>query len=579
MRSPSGSLRRLVTALAVLVAVLATPGTAALAATPAAAAPVGPTSDAPVAPAVEATVANGDARVIAVTRAPGEQVAGDIVADLPAGSATAVKAGRTRQVALTVDSEGLDALKESPEVERILEDKANRVVVDQWADTVGVPAAQDAGWSGSGRTIAVLDTGVQVDHPFLAGKVSAEACFSQSSGTSVVSLCPGQVAEAHGAGAATPCSGIPGCEHGTHVAGIVAGGPVSTPSDLVGVAPGASIIAVKVFTRVTSTSVCGAATPCLVAFDSDIDSALDWLVQRKQASDPMVAHLDAVNLSLGGGLFTTSCDGTNPTATSLVNSLRSLGVATVAASGNNGVRGSMASPACISTVVSVGATNGSGSLAGYSNLTTATTILAPGSSITSSEPGSGYGVLTGTSMATPIISGALAALRGKAPATTVSSLVSTLQATADMIGTPLGSKPLVRLDRAVGIYSPNLPPGPPLGSLDAVTAKVGTVSVAGWAIDPDVVTAATVRLSLDGVALPTVVAGTTAATWVRCIPGTGPTTASPPPWRRPRAPTPSVPPSSTSATARTRRWGAGRRPCRPARRSAPWTWSRPRLVR
>lgn len=509
------SLRRagfaLATALVALVAAapvaLAAPNAAATAATAVR------STDAPVAPEVTAAVSatGGEARVIALTDAPGEQVVDDILSDLPEGSATGVRAGRSNQVALAVDAEGLDALKASSKVERIIEDRANRIVADQWLSTSGAPEAQSAGWDGTGRTVAVLDTGVQADHPYLAGKVVAEACFSHSVLTgSIVSLCPGGLDEEHGTGAAAPCVGVNGCVHGTHVAGIAAGGPVTSPSALSGVAPAASVIAIQVFTKGTSASVCGsvAATPCLLAYDSDIDAALDWILTRRLAGDPLYAGLDAVNLSLGGGLFSGSCDTSNPATTSLIGNLRAAGVATVIASGNNGQSGRpgtqprMSSPACISSAVSVGATTGSlsGVVAGYSNLTADTTILAPGSSVLSSEPGSTFGLLSGTSMATPVVVGAIAAMRERFPATSVDAIVSQLQGTGDVVTTPVGNRRQVRVDLAVQTVAPNLPAGSPFGSLDTATTDIGAVAVSGWAIDPDTSGAPLVQVSIDGVA-------------------------------------------------------------------------------
>ena len=305
-------------------------------------------------------------------------------------------------------------------------------------------------------------------------------------------------------------SGSTGCMHGTHVAGIAAGGPVTTPSALSGVAPAASIIAIQVFTKGTSAAVCGSvgATPCLLAYDSDIDAALDWILCRRLAGDPLYAGLDAVNLSLGGGLFSGSCDTTNPVTTSLIENLRSAGIATVIAAGNNGQSGrpgtlpKMSSPACISSAVSVGATTGSlaGVVASYSNLTADTTILAPGSSVLSSEPGSTYGLLSGTSMATPVVVGAIAAIRERSPATSVDALVTRMQGTGDVVSTPVGNRRQLRVDLAVETVVPNLPAGSPFGSLDVATPDIGAVTVSGWAIDPDTAGAPLVQVSIDGVA-------------------------------------------------------------------------------
>ena len=138
------------------------------------------------------------------------------------------------------------------------------------------------------------------------------------------------------------------------------------------------------------------------------------------------------------------------------------------ASGNNGQSGKpgssprMSSPACISTAVSVGATTGTGSLASYSNLTAATTILAPGSNVTSSIPPSGFGVLSGTSMATPMVTAAVAALREKAPSITVDAAIADLQSSGDTITTypAVGDMPEVQLDAALALQVGSVPSSP-----------------------------------------------------------------------------------------------------------------------
>ena len=98
----------------------------------------------------------------------------------------------------------------------------------------------EQGVDGSGTMIAVLDTGVDSAHPFLAGKVVEEACYSTSQPGLSQSLCPSGANEQIGAGAATPCT-LTGCEHGTHVAGIAAGGSSDPSHPFPGVAKGAEL--------------------------------------------------------------------------------------------------------------------------------------------------------------------------------------------------------------------------------------------------------------------------------------------------------------------------------------------------
>lgn len=423
---------------------------------------------APVDPALEAKAEDGEVRVIAVTAAPGEQVVDDVVAAAPHGSLSDVSAGAAHHVVATVDAEGLDALRSAPGVTQVVEDKVNHLTDDSWPTAIGLELPRELGYDGDGRTIAVLDSGVQATHPFLGGRVIAEACFSTTSlGTE--SLCSGHsgdvgVPDAFGSGAAAPCTGISGCSHGTHVAGLAVGRSITSPAPLTGTASGASLIAVKVFSKGTSSAICGSAPPCLVAYDSDIAEALVWLLQLMEDGDPLVATLDVVNLSLGGGLYAGTCDASSPLLASVFGAVRSAGVVPVVATGNNGVRGRVASPACLSSVVSVGATTGTGSVASFSNVSATTTLLAPGASMTSSIAGSSYGSMSGTSMAAPLVSGAVALLREQNPSFGVTSIVNRLTMTATNIASPVGTLKELQLDAAVA--------GVP-GDVSAITTAPG----------------------------------------------------------------------------------------------------------
>lgn len=155
-----------------------------------------------------------------------------------------VKFKLTPGMAITVDAATLADLIADPDVVSIGEDIPMRPMLNQSVPLIGADQAWANSFSGSGYMIAILDTGIDSAHPFFAGKVAAEACFS---GTTVntVSLCPSGQTSEYGSGAAVPC-GLSGCNHGTHVAGIAAGHSYA-PIAFSGVAKDADLLAIQVF--------------------------------------------------------------------------------------------------------------------------------------------------------------------------------------------------------------------------------------------------------------------------------------------------------------------------------------------
>ncbi len=286
------------------------------------------------------------------------------------------------------------------------EDMLHQPSLPESVPLIGADRAWTAGATGTGQTVAIIDTGVDSTHPFLAGKVVAEACYS-TNGTGSSSLCPNRQNAQTGLGAGRECA-ISGCIHGTHVAGIAAG----KGSNFSGVGKEAKIIAVQVFTSFASG--CGA-PPCLSAYTSDIMRGLEYVYTLRGSY-----RIAAVNMSLGGGGFTSYCD--TDAMKPIIDNLRGAGIASVVASGNDGRTNAISSPACISSTISVGATTKSDTVASYSNSASFLTLLAPGSSITSSVPGGGFASMSGTSMAAPHVSGAFAALRTIRPSASVDQI-------------------------------------------------------------------------------------------------------------------------------------------------------------
>ena len=360
-------------------------------------------------------------RVIVVLRAPAaadrdDLMAPDAIAQAQEQFAPAAVAAGAREVVrldtlpvviLDAPRSALNRLANHPLAANVAEDALAMPHLSGSVALIHADLAQQEA-NGAGVAIAIVDTGVDAAHPFLGGRVIAEACFSTNNAMQgATSLCPGGGSEAFGPGAAAPCS-LSNCDHGTHVAGIAAGNG--------GVAPGASIIAVQIFSKIASCSAFSLPSPCALSYVSDQLRAFDWL-----ASTAFTPPLAIVNLSLGVGTFTSvaACDA-SPIGTAMfpaIARLRNQGVTTVASSGNNGATNALSLPGCLSNVVSVGATTKTNpeQVASFSNSAPLLTLLAPGVGIVSSTTGGRFAPKSGTSMAAPHVAGALALLRSARP--------------------------------------------------------------------------------------------------------------------------------------------------------------------
>jgi subtilisin family serine protease len=348
-------------------------------------------------------------------------------------------------VALEVDQAEYQELAASADVDLIEEDLLLKPLLKDSIPLIGGVNGSFEGFSGIGQAVAILDTGVDSRHPFLANKVVAEACFSTTDTFGATAYCStGSTAKDSG----QPCWDIVtgGCDHGTHVAGIATGnnGPVTAPS---GVAKDASIIAIQIFSQFNNRTDCGSVTPCALSYTSDMIHALEHVYNLRN-----IFNIASVNMSLGSPPYTSGyCDTAKTSFKQAVDNLRAVGIATVVAAGNEGKLNTISFPACISSAVSVGATDKLDQVVHFSNSSAVLNLLAPGVSITSSVPGGGYDTWSGTSMAAPHVAGALAVLKSAKPDATVDEILSALKNSGKPVVDARQSRiiPRIQVDQAL----------------------------------------------------------------------------------------------------------------------------------
>jgi len=336
-------------------------------------------------------------------------------------------------IALRGDRELLTRLAERPEVARIAANSRVRqrfpepvpeglapqaaVGVEWNVAQVGAEDVWALGYSGEGIVVAGQDTGYDWDHPALVdqyrgsdgGTVSHDynwhdAIHEEISDTSAANPC--------GFDLDAPCDDQ---GHGTHTMGTIVGDDGS--GNQIGVAPGAEWIGCRNMEE-------GVGTPatyaeCFEFFLAPYPVGGDPL----QDGEPGLAP-DVINNSWTCPPY-EACDwGTLQT---VVENVRAAGIMVVASAGNEGYLGCSSvedPPALYDAAFSVGATDRADAIAGFSNRGPVTVdgsgrlkpdVSAPGVSIRSSVPGTGYVELSGTSMAGPHVAGAAALLWSAAP--------------------------------------------------------------------------------------------------------------------------------------------------------------------
>ncbi|GEM_PF-4281284 len=304
-------------------------------------------------------------------------------------------------ISLELGPEDLREIRKLPYVKKVYPDREVTAVLDESPQLIKADVyRQLTGATGEGIVVAVIDTGIDYLHPDLGGGIGPG--FKVIGGYDFINN-DNDPMDDNG--------------HGTHCAGIIAAhGSVN------GVAPNANLIAYKVL------NVAGS------GIFSDIIAALEQAANPD--GDPYTDDkVDVVSISIGGY-------GDPDDALSLaVDNAVAAGIVCVVAAGNESNYYSITSPGCARGAITVGATDKNNKLAYFSSkgptnkiFLPKPDIVAPGVNINSTVPDSGYGLKSGTSMATPHISGCAALILQIHPEFSPADVKNILRQTAVDLG-------------------------------------------------------------------------------------------------------------------------------------------------
>jgi len=297
--------------------------------------------------------------------------------ELELGNRNLIAASMTRGAAM--------ALKENPNIETIELDPRRYLMAEDVPYGIPMVQADQLSDAATGnQKVCIMDTGYDRQHVDLqAIRVDGnDGHGSNNTGN--------WYQDGHG--------------HGTHVAGTIAaiGG---NNEGVVGVNPGdnLNLHIVKVFNNNGNW-----------AYGSDLIAAIDQCVD---------AGSNVISMSLGGG-------GSSTAEQQAFENAASQNILSIAAAGNDG-NSSLSYPASYDIVMSVGAVNSSGTIAGFSQFNSQVEISAPGVGVNSTLPNNQYAAWSGTSMATPHVSGVAALVWSHYPDCSAAEIRDALNATAE----------------------------------------------------------------------------------------------------------------------------------------------------
>lgn len=356
-------------------------------------------------------------------------------------------------MALAARGKAVHQLSEDPRVERVWDDRPVHTCLDVAVPQVGAPRLWEMGLTGRGVRIAVLDTGLDASHPDFDTRLKARESFIE-----------GETNDGSG--------------HGTHVCGTAAGNGQASGGRYRGIAPQAELYTAKVLRNDGS------------GRTSDVMAGIDWAARHR---------VHVINLSLGSSPVPS--DGDDALST-MVNAAVERGFVTCCAAGNNGPEAqTIGSPGAARLALTVGAVDDLDRIAPFSSRgptrdgRAKPDLVMPGVGIVSTrargtQMGSivneHYTQASGTSMATPLLSGAVALLLQHDPGLTPAEIRTLLVGSARPTGEPQNTAGAGRVDiyraylgqpawrpPAAPRPSPSRPPGCSLGLARALAARLG----------------------------------------------------------------------------------------------------------
>lgn len=285
-------------------------------------------------------------------------------------------------------------------VSKVWLDRKVHAVLDQSVPMIGAPQAWAAGYDGSGVKLAVLDTGIDQNHPDLKGRVTLSKNFTPDS----------DLADGYG--------------HGTHVASILTGSGAASGGKYKGVAPGIQLMVGKVLDHTGN------------GLESDVIAGMEWAA---------AAGAKVISLSLGGQAPVDEAQ--DPGALAIERLTAQTGALFVVAAGNEGKDSSISSPGVAAAALTVASVDKQDHLASYSSRgplpyadrVDKPDIAGPGSDIVAARAAGTsmgsplddyYTAASGTSMATPHVAGAAAILVQEHPDWSATQLKAALMSTS-----------------------------------------------------------------------------------------------------------------------------------------------------